>query len=121
MALARDVPAVILYRHRLFREVMTAVLEQAPSLRVVGATAHSGAALRLLQEHDPQVIVIEAESELGTDEAVSSLLVRMSRIRAKVLILRASLSRAEAGIYRWERVGDAEQSTVLCALQTCST
>ncbi len=50
---------VIADDHVVLRESLTALLQSQPDFDVVGAAANGEEALRLVQQHNPQVLVLD--------------------------------------------------------------
>jgi len=83
---ASRIPIVIADDHAVLRESLTALLQSQPDFEVVGAAANGEEAVQLVQEHTPQVLVLDLAMP-GSDgfEVLRTLERAGSRVASVVL------------------------------------
>jgi DNA-binding NarL/FixJ family response regulator len=82
----RPIPIVIADDHAVLRESLTALLQSQPDFRVVGAAANGEEAVRLVQQHAPQVLLLDLAMPGGDGFDVLRALERAgSRVASVVL------------------------------------
>jgi DNA-binding NarL/FixJ family response regulator len=83
---ASRIPIVIADDHAVLRESLTALLQSQPDFEVVGAAANGEEAVRLVQEHSPQVLVLDLAMPGGDGFDVLRALERAGNRVASVVL-----------------------------------
>ena len=88
--------------HAIIREGLRVMLGNQPDMEVVGTAANGREAVRLVDEHEPDIVVIDISMpELNGIEAISQMLPRHPRI--KVIVL--SIHETKPYVYRTLKAG----------------
>jgi RNA polymerase sigma factor (sigma-70 family) len=88
--------------HAIIREGLSVMLGNQPDMEVVGTAANGREAVRLVDEHEPDIVVIDISMpELNGIEAISQMLPRHPRI--KVIVL--SIHETKPYVYRTLKAG----------------
>ncbi len=88
--------------HAIIREGLRVMLGNQPDMEVVGSAANGREAVRLVDEHEPDVVVIDISMpELNGIEAISQMLPRHPHI--KVIVL--SIHETKPYVYRTLKAG----------------
>jgi len=80
------IPIVIADDHAVLRESLTALLQSQPDFEVVGAAANGEEAVRLVQQHAPQVLVLDLAMPGGDGFDVLRTLERTGNRVASVVL-----------------------------------
>ena len=84
--MTEKIPIVIADDHAVLRESLTALLQSQPDLDVVGAAANGEEAVRLVQQHSPQVLVLDLAMPGGDGFEVLRTLERAGNRVASVVL-----------------------------------
>ncbi|HTV64809.1 MAG TPA: response regulator transcription factor, partial [Bryocella sp.] len=80
------IPIVIADDHAVLRESLTALLQSQPDFEVVGAAANGEEAVRLVQQHTPQVLLLDLAMPGGDGFDVLRALERAGNRVASVVL-----------------------------------
>jgi len=84
--LAKRIRVLVIDDNRLLREGLTALLDNQPDLKVVGAAGDTAEGLRQLQELTPQVVLLDAAVDNGDGHRYVSA-IRQAAPAARVIVM----------------------------------
>jgi hypothetical protein len=108
----RRTAVVLLYKHRLFRDIIVGVTAKHPDISGIQTTRSGENALRLIQDLDADklVLIVERETHVNLDRGALAFLLRTVEgdPRIRVLAITLAGSGISIGSWRWLRRVDSD-------------
>lgn len=102
----RRVAVLLLYQHRLFRDVISGLLAQSSAIRVIETTRNKENGLRLLEDLGDLsaqriFVIVEAQAQLNFERGALAFILREAQLMPRVHVMALSLGGSGISIYRW--------------------
>jgi chemotaxis response regulator CheB len=95
---------IILYRSRLFRDVVARILRDAPDIAIAGITRRRREALHIAGEHGVQSLVVETNRPVQQERGLLEFLCRLTSANPDLRVVALSLSESGASVYAWRKL-----------------
>jgi len=94
---------LIVYRHRLFRDIVSGLLTRSPAIAAVETTPSKENALRLIEDlHCEQIVVIvETETQVNLERGNLAFLLRATQDDPRIRVIAVTLAGSGISINRW--------------------
>lgn len=107
---------VILYRSRLFRDVIVRILRDARGVSIACATHRRGEALQVAGRQAVQSLIVETHGPVQQDRGLLRFLSGVTSMNPNLRIVALSLSEAGAFVYAWRRLDHIEADQLVAEL-----
>ncbi len=99
----RRTGVVVLYKHRLFRDIVTGLMVRHPGIASVESTRSGENGLRLIDDFsaDKVVLVVETEARISLDRGTLSFLLRATEGDPRIRVLAITLAGSGILFDRW--------------------
>lgn len=94
---------VIVYQHRLFRDILSGVLSKTKGITVVETARKRENGLRLIEDLNARriVVIVEAKAQIDLENGTLAYFLRMMQDDARVHVMAVTLGGSGVSIHRW--------------------
>jgi chemotaxis response regulator CheB len=111
-AIAR-LPVIVVYRSRLFRDVVAGILRGAEDVNVVGVTRSRREALDIAHRLGVRAVIAETSKPVEQERSMLNFLTRLAGENPELRIVAISLNEADASLYAWRKLAHIEADQLL--------
>lgn len=106
---------LILYRHRLFRDIVSGLLAKSPAIAAVETTPSRETALRLIGDlHWEQIVVIvETESQVSLERGNFASLLRATQDDPRIRVIAVTLAGSGISMKSWRWLSHLDSEYLL--------
>jgi hypothetical protein len=106
---------LIVYRHRLFRDIVSGLFAKSPAIAAVETTPNKENALRLIEDlHWEQIVVIvETETQVSLERGNLAFLLRATQDDPRIRVIAVTLAGSGISINSWRWLSHLDSEYLL--------
>jgi hypothetical protein len=106
---------LIVYRHRLFRDIVSGLFARSPAIAVVETTSNKENALRLLEDlgWEQIVVIVETETQVSLEQGNLAFMLRATQDDPRIRVIAVTLSGSGISINSWRWLSHLDSDCLL--------
>ena len=103
-----SLPVIVVYRSRLFRDVVAGILRGAAGINLVGITRSRREALDIARRRGVRAVIAETKKPVEQERNMLHFLTRLAGESPELRIVAISLNEDDASLYAWRKLAHIE-------------